>query len=104
MDIGRIYLVVGALIAGFVATSYVMFENVSLQWPRMDDFIWPTASVLLVISTIATALPLIPAVKRAIAASAHRRSYFIGYLAVASYTGLGLSTLVLLPFRMASGI
>jgi hypothetical protein len=104
MDIGRFYLVVGAIIAGFFATSCAMLENVSLQWPGMDDFIWPTGAVLLVISTVATALPFIPAIKRAIAASPYKRSYTIGYLAVALYTGIGFGTLVLLPFRMASGI
>ena len=104
MDISRCFLVLGALLASFFATIYAVFSTPSLQWPGLDNFVWPTSLVLLVISSIATAVPFVPSCKRAIAASPHKRSFAIGYFFVASYTVTGVCTIVLIPFRAASGI
>ena len=104
MDVSRFFLVLGALLAGFMATTYVVLSTPSLQWPGVDNFVWPTALVLLVISGIATPVPFVPRGKRAIAASPHKRSFAIGYFFVALYTGIGICAIVLIPFRAASGI
>jgi hypothetical protein len=104
MDISRLFLVLGALIAGFVATTCVVLSTPSLQWPGVDNVVWPTAVALFVISSIATSVPIVPSGKRAIAASPHKRSFAIGYFFVALYTAIGICTVVLIPFRAASGI
>jgi hypothetical protein len=104
MDVSRFFLVLGTLLAGFMATTYVVLSTPSLQWPGVDNFVWPTALVLLVISAIATPVPLVPRGKRAIAASPHKRSFAIGYFFVALYTGIGICAIVLIPLRAASGI
>jgi len=83
---------------------YAVLSTPSLQWPGMDDVVWHTALALLVVSSIATPVPFIPIGKRAIAASPHKHSFAVGYFFVALYTGIGIGTLVLLPFRIASGI
>jgi hypothetical protein len=70
----------------------------------MDDVVWPAALALLVISCLATPLPFVPYFKRALAASPYRRSFALGYFFVALYTAMGIGILILLPFRMASGI
>jgi membrane protease YdiL (CAAX protease family) len=104
MDVSRLFLILGALVAAFMATTYVVLSNPALQWPGVDNFVWPTALVLLVISSIATAVPIFPRGKRAIAASPHKRSFAVGYFMVAGYTAIGVCTIVLIPFRTASGI
>jgi hypothetical protein len=104
MDVSRLFLVLGALLAGFLATTYIVLSNPSLQWPGVDNFVWPTALVLLVISSIATSVPIFPSGKRAIAASPYKRSFALGYFMVAGYTAIGICTIVLIPFRAASGI
>jgi hypothetical protein len=104
MDISRLFLVLGALIAGFMATTYVVLSTPSLQWRGVDNVVWPTALALLAISSIATSAPIVPSCKRAIAVSPHKRSFAIGYFFVAMYTALGICTIVLIPFRAASGI
>jgi hypothetical protein len=70
----------------------------------VGNFVWPTALVLLIISSIATPVPFVSSCRRAIAASPHKRSFAIGYFFVASYTAIGICTIVLIPFRAASGI
>jgi hypothetical protein len=104
MDVSRLFLVLGSLIAIFMATTYVVLSTTSLQWPGMDNIVWPTALVLLVISSIATSVSFVPGCKRAIAASPHKRSFAVGYFFVVLYTGIGICTMVLIPFRAASGI
>jgi|HubBroStandDraft_1064217.scaffolds.fasta_scaffold1218241_1 hypothetical protein len=104
MDISRVYLALGSLIGAFMAAAYLVFSTPSLQWPGMDSVVWPTALVLLVLSSAATPVPFVPRAKRAIAASPHKRSFAIGYSFVAFYTLTGIGTIVLYPFRAASGI
>ena len=104
MDISRWFLVLGALLATFVAATYVVLSTPSLQWVGVDDVVWPTALVLLVVSSIAAPVPFIPRGKRAIAASPYKRSFAIGYFCVVLYTAVGIFGLVLLPFRAATGI
>jgi hypothetical protein len=70
----------------------------------MDNVVWLTALALFVISSIATSVPIVPGGKRAIAASPHKRCCAIGYFFVALYTAIGICTVVLVPFRAASGI
>jgi hypothetical protein len=104
MDISRIFLALGALLAGFMAATYVVLSHPALQWPGLDDVLWPTSLVLLVISIVATSVPIIPIGKRAIKMSPYKRSFAIGYFFVAGYTVIGVCTIVLIPFRAASGI
>jgi hypothetical protein len=104
IDVSRLFLALGSLIAVFMATTYAVLSNSSLQWPGMDDIVWPTALVLLLISSIATAVSFVPGCKRAIAASPHKSSFALGYFFVVLYTGIGICTMILLPFRAASGI
>jgi len=49
-------------------------------------------------------VPIFPSGKRAIAASPYKRSFALGYFMVAGYTAIGICTIVLIPFRAASGI
>jgi hypothetical protein len=70
----------------------------------VDNFVWPTALLLLVISGVATPMPFVPSGKRAIAASPYKRSFAIGYFFVALNTGIGICAIVLITFRVASGI
>jgi hypothetical protein len=74
MDVSRFFLVLGTLLAGFMATAIV------------------------------TPVPFVPSGKRAIAASPHKRSFAIGYFFVALYTVIGICAIVLIPLRAASGI
>jgi hypothetical protein len=104
MDVSRLFLLLGALLAGFVATTYAVLSTPSLQWPGVDNFVWPTALLLFIISGIATPAPFVPLCKRAIAASPYKRSLAIGYFFVVLYTGMGVFTVILIPFRRASGI
>jgi hypothetical protein len=104
MDVSRFFLVLGTLLAGFMATTYVVLSTPSFQWPGVDNFVWPTALVLLIISAIVTPVPFVPSGKRAIAASPHKRSFAIGYFFVALYTVIGICAIVLIPLRAASGI
>jgi hypothetical protein len=104
MDVSRLFLALGVLLAAFMATTYAVLSNPSLQWSGADDFVWPTAIVLLVVSIIATTAPFVPVCKRAIAASPHKRSYAFGYFVAALYTGIGVCTMILIPIRRASGI
>src|SRR5260370_39310524 len=102
MDVSRLFLVLGALLAAFMAATYLVLSTPSLQWPGVDNVVWPTAIVLLVISSIAMAVSFVPSGKRAIAASPHKRSFAIGYFFVALYTAIGICSIVLIPFRAAS--
>jgi hypothetical protein len=104
MDVSRWFLVLGSLIAVFMATTYLVLSTPVLQWPNMDNVVWPTALGLLVISSIATSVSFVPRCKRSIAASPHKRSFAVGYFFVVLYTGIGICTMILLPFRAASGI
>jgi hypothetical protein len=104
MDISRSFLVLGLVLAGFTAMLFLVLSTPTLQWSGMDNVVWPTALVLPAISSIATPVPFVPFGKRAIGASPHKRSFAIGYFFVALYTGIGIGTMILLPFRMASGI
>jgi hypothetical protein len=104
MDVSRLFLALGLIIAMFMAATYVVLTIPSLQWVGVDDVVWPTALVLLVISGIATSLSFVPSSKRAIAASPNKRSFAVGYFFVVLYTAIGIGTLILYPFRRASGI
>jgi len=104
MDVSRLFLVLGALLAGFMAATYVVLSTPSLQWPGVDNCVRPTALGLLMVSGIATPIPFVPIFKRAIAASPHKHSFALGYFFVALYTGVGICAIILIPFRRASGI
>jgi membrane protease YdiL (CAAX protease family) len=104
MDIARLYLSIGIVLALFTAAACLAFENPSLQWPGMDAEIWPASLVLWAIATPATALYFLSPIKRRVAASTHRISFVVGFFFVAGYSLTGICVLVLLPFRMASGI
>jgi hypothetical protein len=104
MDVSRLFLGLGALIAAFMSTAYVVLSSPSLQWVGVDNFVWPTALGLLVMSGIAAVVPMFPSGKRAIAASPHKRSFAVGYFVVVGYTAIGVCTIILIPFRAASGI
>ena len=104
MDISRWFLALGGLLAAFGAATYLVLSTPSLQWVGVDSIVWPTALTLLVISVIAVMVSLMPRAKRAIAASPHKRSFAVGYFCVVFYAGSGICTLVIYPFRAASGI
>ena len=104
IDVSRWFLALGMLLATFMAATYLVLSTPSLQWPGVDKVIWPTALVLLVISSIAMAVSFVPSSKGAIAASPHKHSFAIGYFFVALYTVIGICSIVLIPLRMASGI
>jgi len=104
MDVSRLFLVLGAFLAGFMAATYVVLSTPSLQWQGVDNVVWPTAFGLLIVSGIATPIPFVPIFKRAIAASPHKHSFALGYFFVALYTGVGICAIILIPFRRASGI
>jgi len=92
------------LVVVFCAAAIAMFEVSSFQWPGMDDFIWPTALGLLVISIAALMVPVVPAGRRAITLSPHKISFAVSYAILACYTFTGVVILVFLPFKAASGI
>jgi hypothetical protein len=104
MDISRWFLVLGGLLAAFGAATYLVLSTPVLQWVGVDSIVWPTALALLVISIIAVIVSLTPRAKRAIAASPHKRSFAVGYFCVVLYAGTGIGTLIIYPFRAASGI
>ena len=99
-----LFLVLGMLLGTFLASMRLVFSTPSLQWPGMDGVIWPTALVLLIVASIAAPLPLVPYCKRAISKSPYKRCFAIGYFFVVLYALGGIGTLILLPFRAASGI
>jgi hypothetical protein len=100
VDVSKLFLVLGTLLASFTATMFAVLETPSLQWRGVDNFVWPAAIVLLVISSIATSVPMFPSGKRAIAASPHKRSFAIGYFFVAGYTAIGVCTIVFIRFTV----
>lgn len=104
MDISQLFLAIGILLCGFMCAMYLSFTIPILQWSGIDKVSWPIALVLLAIAAMATPVPFIPKAKRAIAESPHKMSFAVGYFFVALYAGGGLLTLLLLPFRIASGI
>ena len=104
VDVSRYFLALGLLLAGFSGLMLIVLSVPALQWSGADAVIWPTAVALLVISTTSTVINFVPRGKRAIAASPHKKSFAIGFFFVALYTGIGIGTLILIPFRMASGI
>jgi hypothetical protein len=104
MDISVLFFVLGMLLAAFVAAIRVAFATPLLQWGGMENAIWPTALALLILSCVAAILPFVPRFKRAIAASPYKRCYAVGYFLVVLYSMMGIGTIILLPFRAASGI
>jgi hypothetical protein len=104
LDISRYFLALGLLLGAYMFWVWLVFSTPSLQWGGMDDVVWPIALALLAVSTAASVITFLPKGKRAIADSPHKKSFAIGFLFVALYTVTGIGTLVLLPFRMASGI
>ena len=50
-----------------------VFSTSSLQRPGLDNFVWPTSLVLLVISSIATGVPFVPRAVRDILPVSTRR-------------------------------
>jgi hypothetical protein len=104
MDISRWFLALGGLLAAFGAATYLILSTPALQWVGVDNFVWPAALTLLAISVIAVIVSLTPGAKRAIAASPYKRSFALGYFCVVFYAGAGILTLIIYPFRAASGI
>ena len=104
MDISRYFLVLGLLLAVFLAALCLILSTPALQWYGMDDVIWPAALLLLLLSTGTSAILFFPKGKRAIAASPYKKSFAVGLLLVGLYTATGIALLLFLPFRMASGI
>ncbi len=104
MDLSRFILILGFFLAGFMSATYLVLSTPALQWPGLDEVLWPAARTLLVLSTIATLVPFIPIGKRALKVSPHKRSFAFGYFFVVSYTFIGIGATLLMPFRAASGI
>jgi hypothetical protein len=104
MDISRLYLLLGVILAAFGGVLCLVLQTPSLQWRGMDDEIWPAALVLLAISSIATASYFFPLIRRAVVVSPHKKSFAVGFLFTVLYTGIGVGTIILIPFRMASGV
>jgi hypothetical protein len=77
-----------------------LFENPSLQFPRMDSFIWPAAFVLGVISLIASLVPVLPRGRRLFSNSRHVASLAIGYAILVCNSLLAVLVAMLIPFRL----
>ena len=104
MDISRLFVFLSASVVAFCAATYVVLSTPSLQWVGVDSFVWPTGFAFLAISILALLIPAFPRGKRVIARSPHKISFAISYSVLAVYTIICLFSLILYPFRLASGI
>ena len=104
MDISRPLAYLSVSVAVFSAATYMVLSTPSLQWPGVDDVVWPTGFAFLAASLVALLLPAFPPAKRAIACSSHKISLVLSYSVLASYTAICLGALALYPFKLASGI
>jgi hypothetical protein len=100
MSVGRFYLLFSILVVVFWATAFVLFKNPSLQFPRMDSYIWPAALALAVLSLIASLVPVFPRGKRLFSNTPHVASLAIGYAILVCNALLGIATAMLIPFRL----
>lgn len=100
MDVGRVYLSLAILVVAFWIAAIVLFETPSLQFSRMDYFIWPAASVLAGVSTAAIVVPLFPAGRRLFSKSSQVPSLAVGYVVLLGNSLLGLLVAILVPFRL----
>ena len=100
MSVGRFYLLFSILVIVFWATAFVLFKNPSLQFPRMDAYIWPTALALSVLSLIASLVPVFPAGRRLFSSARHVASLAVGYSILVCNALLAILTVMLIPFRL----
>jgi uncharacterized integral membrane protein len=97
----RLYILLAIMVFIFSAATFAMFSFPRLPWVGMDDFIWPTALVLWAIVVMALLFAISPYGRRALQGS---DLVLLSYLTLLLYGMVGLVTLMLYPFRLASGI
>ena len=100
MSVGRLYLSLSILVLAFWATAFVLFQTPSLQFPRMDFYIWPAALALAALSVIAALVPAFPGGRRLFSNTRHVASLAIGYAILVCNSLMGIATAMLIPFRL----
>jgi hypothetical protein len=104
MSIDKIYVFTAAFVTLFCVSTFVIFSTPSLQWPGLDNFVWPTAAVLLGMSSLASLFPAIPYGRRVIGSGSNKVAFAISYAALICYTVIGVMTVLIYYIRAKSGV